>query len=155
MCSGLGASHRTCRCTPDQISRYQGRLSGPLLDRIDLCVEVPALPAAQLLQAAPGETSAVVRQRVAQARQRALARQGQPNYALAGEALTRHAQLSGSATQLLQHAATRLGWSGRATHRTMRVARTIADMAGQAHIDTTHLAEAMQYRHPGNALQTA
>ena len=154
-CGYLGASHRTCRCTPDQVSRYQSRLSGPLLDRIDLCVDVPALPAAQLLQTAAGETSATVRQRVAKARERAMVRQGQPNHALVGESLNQHARLTDAARELLHSAATRLGWSGRATHRTLRVARTLADMAAQDSIDTVHLAEAMQYRHPGTALQAA
>ena len=145
-CGYLGSSVKACRCTPDQVARYQGKLSGPLLDRIDLQVEVPALPAQDLLGAAPGEASAQVRERVLAARQRAESRQGQANQWLAGDALEHHAQLDSLATQWLQKAATRLGWSGRATHRALRVARTIADLAQADRIEVPHLAEAMQYR---------
>ncbi|MBA4254098.1 MAG: hypothetical protein C0441_09235, partial [Comamonadaceae bacterium] len=149
-CGYLGASHRACRCTPDQVQRYQGKLSGPLLDRIDLHVEVPLLPPGQLLDSAAAETSAAVRERVAQARERALQRQGHANHTLHGPALQRHAALEPAAAQLLQQAATRLGWSGRATHRALRVARTIADLAASERIHGAHLAEAVQYRQPGN-----
>jgi magnesium chelatase family protein len=149
-CGYLGASHRACRCTPDQVQRYQGKLSGPLLDRIDLHVEVPLLPPGQLLDSAAAEASAAVRARVAQARQRALQRQGHANHTLHGPALQRHAALEPAAAQLLQQAATRLGWSGRATHRALRVARTIADLAASERIHSAHLAEAVQYRQPGH-----
>ncbi|MEY5100747.1 MAG: hypothetical protein RJA36_3466 [Pseudomonadota bacterium] len=145
-CGHLGSRLRACRCTPDQIARYQGRLSGPLLDRIDLQVEVPALPAQELLGAPAGESSAAVRERVLTARERAERRQGHANQLLQGDALERHAALDDAATQFLQKAATRLGWSGRATHRALRVARTIADLAGSDSIAVPHLAEAMQYR---------
>lgn len=145
-CGYLGSSVKACRCTPDQVARYQGKLSGPLLDRIDLQVEVPALPAQDLLGAAPGEASAQVRERVLAARDRAERRQGQSNQQLEGSALARHTGLDDAATQFLQKAASRLGWSGRATHRALRVARTIADLAGSERIEVAHLAEAMQYR---------
>jgi magnesium chelatase family protein len=145
-CGYLGSTVRACRCTPDQVARYQGKLSGPLLDRIDLQVEVPALPAQDLLGAAPGEASAQVRERVLAARDRAERRQGQTNQQLEGSALAQHAGLDDAATQFLQKAASRLGWSGRATHRALRVARTIADLAGSERIEVAHLAEAMQYR---------
>jgi len=145
-CGYLGSSVKACRCTPDQVARYQGKLSGPLLDRIDLQVEVPALPAQELLGTPAGESSALVRERVLTARDRAERRQGHANQRLAGQALERHAALDADATQFLQKAATRLGWSGRATHRALRVARTIADLAGSERIAVQHLAEAMQYR---------
>lgn len=145
-CGYLGSSVRACRCTPDQVARYQGKLSGPLLDRIDLQVEVPALPAQDLLGAAPGEASAQVRERVLAARDRAERRQGQTNQQLEGSALAQHAGLDDAGTQFLQKAASRLSWSGRATHRALRVARTIADLAGSERIEVAHLAEAMQYR---------
>ena len=145
-CGFLGSSQRACRCTPDQIHRYQGKLSGPLLDRIDLHVEVPALPADQLVQTPAGEPSAAIRERVARARERALARQGKPNQALQGQEIDTHLQLDGDAAKFLNTAAARLGWSARSTHRALKVARTIADLAGARATGAGHVAEAVQYR---------
>jgi magnesium chelatase family protein len=147
-CGYRGATHQACRCTPDQITRYQARLSGPLLDRIDLHVEVPAMPASELVQAPPGEATADIRARCLQARDRALQRQGTPNQALQVRDIDTHLQLDDAALKFLQVAATRLGWSARATHRVLKVARTIADLAGAEATQVTHLAEAMQYRRP-------
>ncbi len=145
-CGFLGSTQKACRCTPDQVARYQGRLSGPLLDRIDLHVEVPTLPAESLLQVAPGETTATIRERCVAARARATARQGGANQTLQGQALEEHCTLAPDALKFLNTAAARLGWSARSTHRALRVARTIADLAGAAQPQITHVAEAVQYR---------
>lgn len=145
-CGFLGSTQRACRCTPDQVSRYQARLSGPLMDRIDLHVEVPALPAEQLVHAPAGESTAAIRARVEQARQRALARQGKPNQALQGQEIDAQVQLQDAAATFLHTAATRLGWSARSTHRALKVARTIADLAGAPTTEVAHVAEAVQYR---------
>jgi magnesium chelatase family protein len=145
-CGYLGATHKACRCTPDQVTRYQSRLSGPLMDRIDLHVDVPAMPASELVQAPPGETTAAIRARCLQARERALQRQGVANQALQARAIDDHLRLDDAALKFLSLAATRLGWSARATHRALRVARTIADLAGAEAMQVEHLAEAMQYR---------
>ncbi|MBS0302232.1 MAG: ATP-binding protein, partial [Proteobacteria bacterium] len=145
-CGFAGSRQRACRCTPDQVARYQGKLSGPLLDRIDLHVEVPQLPADELLGAPAGEPSAAVRARVALAHERAQKRQGVPNQALQGRQLDEVAALDEAAARFLQTAATRLAWSARGTHRALKVARTIADLAGSEHVTLAHVAEAIQYR---------
>ena len=145
-CGFLGSTQRACRCTPDQVHRYQAKLSGPLLDRIDLHVEVPALPAEQLVQAAAGESTASIRARVEQARALALARQGSTNQALQGQAIDAHLHLDDAAAKFLNTAAARLGWSARSTHRALKVARTIADLDGAEVIGRPHLAEALAYR---------
>ena len=145
-CGYLGATQKACRCTPAQVARYQGRLSGPLLDRIDLHIEVAALPAQELLTAASGEDSATVRQRCVQARAVAITRQGKPNQALQGKEIDAHARLDAAALKFLHTAATRLGWSARSTHRALKVARTIADLGGAELTQLAHVAEAIQYR---------
>ncbi len=147
-CGWLGAqvTGRACRCTPDQIARYQGKLSGPLLDRIDLQVDVAAVPPSELLAQPQGEPSATVAARVALAQARQTARQGVPNAALDAGQLDTFCPLDEAASRFLQQAATRLGWSGRGLHRVIKVARTVADLAGAERIAVVHLAEAMQYR---------
>ena len=145
-CGHLGNPLRSCRCTPDVIARYQGRISGPLLDRIDLQVEVPAVAAEALAAASDGEASAVVAARVAKARMRQLERQGCRNAELAGEPLEAHCALDNAASKFLQSAAARLNWSARSFHRVLRIARSVADIGGSATVQVTHLAEAIQYR---------
>ena len=145
-CGFLGSSQKPCRCTPDQVARYQGKLSGPLVDRIDLHIEVPALPSDELLLGSPGESTESIRARCTAARDRAMARQGKSNQALQGKEIDDFVLLDPAATKFLNVAAARLGWSARSTHRALKVARTIADLAGARSTQVTHVAEAMQYR---------
>jgi magnesium chelatase family protein len=145
-CGHLGSPLKACRCTPDQVSRYQGRLSGPFIDRLDLIIEVPVIAPRDLQDLAPGETNAVVAERVAAARERATARQGVANAQLQAQSLAEHAVLDAAAKALLERSAEKLGWSARSFHRVQRVARTVADLAGAATVGTAHVAEAIQLR---------
>lgn len=145
-CGYLGHPSNKCRCTPDHVARYQSRISGPLLDRIDMQIQVAALPQEEMLKQADGEPSAMIAQRVEQAFARQLARQGKSSNNLSGSEIDEHCRPDAAAEQLLRTAMTRLNWSARAYHRVLKVARTIADLGGSANIGQPHVAEAIQYR---------
>lgn len=153
-CGWLGAaasSAHVCRCSPDAVARYRARLSGPLLDRIDLRIDMPAVPPSELLGLPEGEPTDVVAARVAQARARAVARQGVPNALLDAAVLGDVVPREPAADRLLQQAGERLGLTGRGLHRVLRVALTIGDLqlaagAAPAAMTAAHVAEALQYR---------
>ena len=135
-----------CQCSPDAIKRYQNRISGPLLDRIDLHIDVPPLQAHELQDAQPAESSGQVRERVLQAYQLQMERQQVANMALSPKQLEQHAVLDSAAQNMLHMAQQRLNLSARAYHRVLRVARTIADLAQAENIQNQHLSEALSYR---------
>jgi len=145
-CGHLGDPRKSCTCAPGLINRYQSRLSGPLLDRIDLHLEVPALPADCLWQPAEGDSSAVVRDRVMEARQRQLDRAGKPNSQLSPAELERYAPLGKEQQQLLTRAMNKIHLSARAAHRIIKVALTLADLDTKPRIASKHLLEALSYR---------
>jgi magnesium chelatase family protein len=145
-CGYLGHYNGKCRCTPDQVARYRGKISGPLLDRIDIQIEVPAIPQDDLLRQADGETSADIRSRVDGARLRAIGRQGKPNALLSVSEIDELCKPDAQGEALLRTAITRFNMSARAYHRVLKVARSIADLAGSENILSPHIAEAIQYR---------
>lgn len=145
-CGYYGDPSGRCRCRPEAVVRYQDKLSGPLLDRIDLHITVPALAIEDLQKTAQGESSKQVRERVIKAHQIALRRQGKPNSELSSSELDKYAALGVSEQHLIATAQARLNLSARSYHRILRVARTIADLAEQEHILTVHLAESLSYR---------
>jgi magnesium chelatase family protein len=145
-CGYLGHSNGKCHCTPDIVSRYQGKISGPLLDRIDMQIQVGALPHEDLLKHADGESSNAILQRVEQAFERQLVRQGKANNLLTTKEIDHLCKPDAAAEQLLRNAMIKLNWSARAYHRVLKVARTIADLAAHEQISQAHVAEAIQYR---------
>ena len=145
-CGYLGHFSGKCRCTPDQVLRYRHKLSGPFLDRIDIQIEVPAVREDELVHAGRGENSARVRERVERAHDRQLARQGKNNTRLGPREIERFCTAEERAGELLRQAIGKLHLSARAYHRVLKLARTIADLAGEATIAVTHVAEAIQYR---------
>jgi magnesium chelatase family protein len=142
----LGDPTGRCRCTPDQVARYRSKVSGPLLDRIDLKIEVPRPRESEMTGADEAETSAAVRNRVRAARERQLARQAKPNAWLQPRETSHHCAIDSDAESLLKQAIARLSLSARGYHRVLRVARSIADLEGNNGIASAHIAEAIQYR---------
>ncbi len=145
-CGHLGDITTNCRCTPERVAAYRGRISGPLLDRIDLHVEVPRLTHAELTRSAPAESSSVVACRVATAREAQIHRQGCANQRLEGAAVIDRVRAEAAALELLAAAMQRLALSARAFHRVLRVARTIADLSGSEDVRVEHVAEAITFR---------
>jgi magnesium chelatase family protein len=150
-CGYLGDAVRPCTCSPPQIQRYRNRLSGPLLDRIDMHIEVPPVPVHKLLQEPKGEGSQLIRERVQAAREvqgkRLQGRKGiYSNAHMGAEEIRNFCQLNGQSAAILQKAIRQLGLSARAYHRILKIARTIADLDNHLHIETNHVAEAIQYR---------
>jgi magnesium chelatase family protein len=145
-CGHLGDAAVSCRCTPERVAAYRGRISGPLLDRIDLHVEVPRLTHAELARSELMEPSSVVARRVAAAREAQIQRQGHANQRLEGAAVQDRVKADAAALELLGAAMQRLALSARAFHRVLRVARTIADLAGSDEVRTVHVAEAITFR---------
>ena len=145
-CGYLGHAQLRCRCTPEAVVRYQSRLSGPLLDRIDLQVEVAALPREALRERVASEASSEVAARVAAAHMRQLLRRGKVNATLSSAEVDCDCLTEPAAEALLQTAMNQLAWSARAAHRVLKLARTIADLAEAETIAAPHMAEAIQYR---------
>jgi magnesium chelatase family protein len=145
-CGYLGHYSGRCHCTPDQVARYRRRISGPLMDRIDLQIEVPAVPDADLVSRQAGESSLAIRERVRMARERQQRRQGRPNAQLGVKDVETYCAPDAEAEKLARQALARLGLSARAYHRVLKVARTVADLAGVNGIAAAHVAEAIQYR---------
>jgi magnesium chelatase family protein len=145
-CGYLGHYNNKCRCSPDQVSRYKAKISGPLLDRIDMLIEVPALKEEELTASNIGETSEAIRARVETARTIQLERQNKTNDALGSLEIEAFCQPDETGLTLLKTAISKLNLSARAYHRILKVARTIADLGKEQAIHSAHIAEAIQYR---------
>lgn len=145
-CGYLGHFSGRCRCTPDQVARYRGKLSGPLLDRIDIQITVPSLRHEELMYQSAGEKSDVARERVEQAHRRQMERQGKNNTNLATREIENHCDTDEAGKALLKRAMTQLNLSARGYHRVLKLARTIADIEGSTNVCSPHIGEAIQYR---------
>ena len=150
-CGFLGDSERECRCRPDEVDGYRARISGPLLDRIDLHLEVPSVDYKELTSKAEGEPSAAIRERVQAAREiqmerYALTKGSVTNSTMPPKMRTQHCQLDAESSGLLEQAMGELHLSARAHDRILKVSRTLADLEGAENISANHLLEAIQYR---------
>jgi magnesium chelatase family protein len=149
-CGWLGDPSGRCACTPDQVARYRSRVSGPLFDRIDMSLDIPSLPASELVASddmhGTARVSAAVRERVVAARSRQVARQGKPNARLTAAEVAAHCRTDRDGARLLAQAIDKLAFSARGYHRVLKMARTIADLAGVDAIASVHVAEALSYR---------
>ncbi|MDH5408632.1 MAG: YifB family Mg chelatase-like AAA ATPase [Gammaproteobacteria bacterium] len=146
-CGYLGHSNGRCHCTVEQVQRYRNRISGPLMDRIDMHIEVPSVPLTVMQEAESGsEDSRTVQQRVIKAREKQLRRTGKPNCQLDNREINKDCRLNKNDQALLERAIEQLGLSARAYHRVLKLARTIADLADQDQIQTQHVSEAIGYR---------
>jgi magnesium chelatase family protein len=147
-CGYLGDPSGRCRCTTEQVQRYRARISGPLLDRIDMHIEVPAVPISVMRSKQQNEPikSAQIRQRVENARARQLRRSGLPNSRLTNQDLEQVCRIEEHGSRLLEQACKRLALTARAYHRVLKVARTIADLEEDTDISSNHISEAISYR---------
>jgi magnesium chelatase family protein len=149
-CGFFNDPTRECKCSPMQIQRYVSRISGPLLDRIDIHIDVPAVKITELSNHTPTESSATIRERVIQARKNQLERFESEdifsNAQMTPRLIRKYCLLDSSSKSLLENAITRLGLSARAYDRILKVSRTIADIEGQERIEGQHVGEAIQYR---------
>ena len=145
-CGYLGHASGKCHCTPEAVKRYQGKISGPMLDRIDLQIQVPALSHDELIQHGEGEASAAIRSRVERAHDAQLTRQGKSNNDLGAADIDRYCSPDQAGQQLLQSAMQKMNWSARAYHRVLKVARSVADLELANQIGSAHVAEAISYR---------
>jgi magnesium chelatase family protein len=145
-CGYLGHENGKCHCSPDVVSRYQNKISGPLLDRIDMQIQVGALPHEALAKQADGEPSTTIRTRVENAFSAQLARQNKANSALSTTEVDQYCEPDLAGKQLLHNAMNKLGWSARSYHRVLKVARSIADLEQAKTVERVHIAEAISYR---------
>ena len=152
-CGYFGQPNQTCRCFPSEVARYRNRLSGPLLDRMDIQIEVPPVPLSLLQKKQKDEPSALIRARVLRARQRQAERYGsnQVNAQMSRSELETHTALDSDTQRWFREAGERLGLSARSHDRILRVSRTVADLADEQHVGRIHLREALQYRNFGKS----
>jgi len=145
-CGYLGHISGRCHCTPDMISRYLNKISGPFLDRIDVQIQVAAVAHEDLLKSKDAEGSVKIQQRVEQAYRRQMERQGKANNRLSSAEIELYCQHDQASADLLRQAMMKFNWSARAYHRVLKMARSIADLAGVEQITRLHMAESIHYR---------